>query len=153
KAKLVVFDLETLKATGEVATGEGCDALIYLPAAKEVWTFNGRARSVTCVSAETLKVEATIALEGKPEAAVEDVAKGLVYVNLEDKSAVCVLDVKKRAVLGTHPLAPGAEPTGLAFDAKNGLLFAGCGNEKLVALDVAEWRVTAAVEIGGHCDG
>ena len=74
---------------------------------------------------------ATIPLEGKPEAAVEDVERGLVYVNLEDKGTICVLDVKKHAVAGSHSLSPGEEPTGLALDSKNAILFAGCGNKKL----------------------
>src|SRR5206468_211613 len=77
RAKLVVFDLETLKATREVDTGEGPDAVLYVATTKEVWAFNGKAKTVTCVDAATLEVKATIALEGKPELAVEHAEKGL----------------------------------------------------------------------------
>ena len=153
KNKLVVFDLDSFKVSKEIETGENPDALLYVATTKEVWTFNGRGKSVTCVDASTLEVKATIKLDGKPEAAVEDAAKGIVYVNLEDKSTICVLDAKKHEVTGTYPLSPGEEPTGLAFDARNGLLFAGCGNRKLVAVEAATGKVVATAAIGERCDG
>jgi len=153
KHKLIVFDLETFKAIKDVETGQGPDALLFVPAIKEVWTFNGRAKSVTCVDATSLEVKATIPLEGKPEAPVDHAEKGLVYVNLEDKSSICVIDARKHEVVACHSIAPGAEPTGLAFDAKHGLLFSGCGNKKLVAVDVATWKVAGSVDIGEKCDG
>jgi DNA-binding beta-propeller fold protein YncE len=153
RARLLAFDLETFKVQKEIETGQGPDALIYLPATGEVWTFNGRGRSVTCVDATTLEVKATIALDGKPEAAIDHVEKGLLYVNLEDKSAIAVIDQKKHEVVATHPIAPGKEPTGLAFDPKNGLLFAGCSNKLMVAVDIQSWKVAGSVEIGDRCDG
>jgi len=153
KNRLVVFDLNTFKVSKEIETGENPDALLYVATTKEVWTFNGRGKSVTCVDASSLEVKATIKLDGKPEAAVEDAAKGIVYANLEDKSTICVLDAKKHEVTATHPLAPGEEPTGLAFDAGDGLLFAGCGNKKLVAIDAATGKVMATAPIGDRCDG
>jgi DNA-binding beta-propeller fold protein YncE len=153
KNRLIAFDLESLKTVKEIETGEGPDVVAAVNSTKEIWCFNGKAHSVTCVDAASLEVKATIKLEGKPELAVEDTDKGLVYVNFEDKSAIGVIDAKKREVVGTHPLAPGEGPTGIALDAKNGLLFAGCANKKLVVMDVATWKVVTTVEIGEHCDG
>jgi DNA-binding beta-propeller fold protein YncE len=153
KNKLLVFDLESLKVTKEIETGQNPDAVLYVASAKEVWTFNGRSKNITCVDGVSLEVKATIALDGKPEAAVEDPEKGLLYVNLEDKSVIAAVDIKKHELLGTHPLAPGDGPTGLVLDAKNGLLISGCGNKKLVAVDIATWKVVGAVDIGDHCDG
>jgi DNA-binding beta-propeller fold protein YncE len=153
KGRLIVFDLETLKVEKEVETGQNPDGVLYLPSLKEVWTFNGRSKSITCVNAASLEVTATIALEGKPEAAVDHAEKGLVYVNLEDKSEIAVIDAKKHEMAGTHSVAPGEGPTGLALDAKNGLLLAGCGNKKLVAVSLGSWKVVSTVDIGDHCDG
>lgn len=153
KNRLLVFDLDTFKVTKEIETGANPDALLYVASQKEVWCFNGRGRNATCVDVATLEVKATIALEGKPELSVEDPEKGLVYVNLEDQSAIAVLDAKKHALIGTHPLSPGKDPTGLAFDRKHGLLFAGCGNKMLVAVDVSTWKVVGSGEIGEKCDG
>jgi DNA-binding beta-propeller fold protein YncE len=153
KNKLIVFDLETFKVTKEVDTGGNPDALLYVSSTKEVWTFNGQGKNATCVDASTLEVKATIKLDGQPEAAVEAVEKGVVYVNLEDKSSIAEVDAKKHEVVGTHSLAPGDGPTGLAFDSKHGLLFSGCGNKKLVIVDVAGWKVAGAVDIPQGCDG
>ena len=153
RARLLAFDLETFKVQKEIETGQGPDALIYLPSTGEVWTFNGRGKSVTCVDAATLEVKATIALDGKPEAAVDHAEKGLLYVNLEDKSSIAVIDQKKHEVVATHSIAPGQEPTGLAFDPKNGLLFAGCSNKLLIAVDIQTWKVAGSAEIGERCDG
>ncbi|HLY76169.1 MAG TPA: YncE family protein [Planctomycetota bacterium] len=153
KNRLIAFDLETYKTQKEIETGQNPDALLYVASVGEVWTFNGRSKNISCIDASTLEVKATIALGGKPEAPVEHPEKGLVYVNLEDKSAIAVVDSKKHEVVATHSLAPGEEPTGLAFDAKNGLLFAGCGNKKLVAIDLSTWKVAGTADIGEHCDG
>jgi len=153
KNKLIVFDTETFKGVKEIETGQNPDGLLYVTATKEVWSFNGRGKNVTCVDAQTLEVKATIALEGQPEAAVEDPEKGLVYVNLEDKSSITVIDVKKHESLATHSIAPGNAPTGIAFDSKNGLLFSGCANKMLVAVDLATWKVVGSVPIGDRCDG
>ena len=153
KNRLIVFDLETLKVEKEIETGQNPDGILYVPSAKEVWTFNGRAKSVSCVDASSLAVTSTIALSGKPEAAVDHAEKGLVYVNLEDKNEIAVIDTKKHEVVGTHSVAPGDGPSGLAIDLKNGLLLAGCGNKKLVAVSLSTWAVVATVEIGDHCDG
>lgn len=153
KNKLIVFDLETFKVTKEIETGQNPDGILFVASVKEVWTFNGRSKNITCVDAATLEVKATIALEGKPEAAVDHVEKGQVYVNLEDKSAIAAIDVRKHEVVGTHSIAPGDGPTGLVLDPKNGLLLVGCGNKKLVAVDLASWKVVATAEIGDHCDG
>lgn len=153
KNRLIVFDTESFKVLKEIETGQNPDGLLYMPKAKEVWSFNGRGKNVTCVDASTLEVKATIALEGQPEAAVENPQKELVYVNLEDKSAVAVIDVRKHKALEVHPIAPGNAPTGIAFDSKHGLLFSGCANNMLVAVDTGSWNVVGSVPIGDRCDG
>lgn len=154
KNRLMVFDAATYKILKEVETGENPDGLLYVEGAKEVWTFNGKTQNASCIDVASLEVKATIALGGKPEAAVEDTAKGLVYVNLEDKNAIVAVDVKKHSVAGTHAIEGGEGPSGLAFDAKNGLLFAACSDsKKLVVVSTADWKKVAAFDIGEHCDG
>jgi DNA-binding beta-propeller fold protein YncE len=79
-------------------------------------------------------------------------AQGLVYVNVEDKSLVTVIDAKKHEVVVRHR-SPPEEPAGLAMDRKNGLLFLGCGNGKLVVMEAASGKVVTSLDIGEHCDG
>src|SRR5439155_2650948 len=133
KNRLEVFDLATWKTTKEVLTGDDPDAVLYVSATKEVWALNAKSGNVTCVDSSSLEVKATIALGGTPEFAVEHAAKGLVYVGLSgEKDSVLVVDSRGHKVAGTHPIAGGVEPVGLALDAKAGVLFVGCANQLLV---------------------
>src|SRR5579862_6159638 len=77
KNRLIVFNLETYKVEKEIETGQNPDALLYVPSAGEVWTFNGRSKDISCVDATKLEVNATISLDGKPEGPVDHSEKGL----------------------------------------------------------------------------
>jgi DNA-binding beta-propeller fold protein YncE len=151
--KLVVFDLETLKMAKEVATGVGPDAVLFVSSVGEVWTMNHKGGTITCVDAKSLEVTHTIEIGGALEFSAEDAAKGLVYVNVEDKSLLVSIDAKKHEVLQKYATAPGEEPAGLAFDAKDDLLFLGCGNKKLVVMEAKTGKVVTSLDIGEHCDG
>ncbi len=151
--KLVVFDLETLKTTKEVATGVGPDAVLFVSSVGEVWTMNHKGGTITCVDAKSLEVTHTIEVGGQLEFSAEDAAKGLVYVNVENASLLVSIDAKKHEVLQKYATAPGEEPAGLAFDAKDDLLFLGCGNKKLVVMEAKTGKVVTSLDIGEHCDG
>jgi hypothetical protein len=50
--KVTVFDLKTLKQTGESGeTGRNPDAICYEPKTKRVFTFNGRGKNTTAINA------------------------------------------------------------------------------------------------------
>jgi DNA-binding beta-propeller fold protein YncE len=149
---VTIFDLKTLKPIGDaVATGKNPDAIIFDPATKCVFAFNGRGGSATVIDAAEGKVVGTIDLGGKPEFAVSDGA-GNVFNNLEDKSTIVKIDAKKRTVSDRWPIAPGTEPSALAMDAKNHRLFAGCGNKMMVVIDSETGKVIDHQPIGDHVD-
>ena len=56
-------------------------------------------------------------------------------------------------VIKKFSLAPGEEPTGLAFDAKQRKLFSTCANRKLVVADADSGKVVQTLEIGPGPDG
>ena len=150
---VTIFDLKTLKPLNEVkVTGENPDAILYDGLSKQVFAFNGRSANVTVLDAATGKVNSTVALGGKPEFAVTDL-DGRVYVNIEDKSEVVVLDARKPEVLKRWPLAPCEEPSGMAIDRATKRLFIGCDNRMMVMLDAVSGRVVATVPIGEGVDG
>lgn len=150
--KASVFDLKTLKTNSKVDTGDNPDAILFEPGQQEVYTFNGRGNSATVFEAKTGKVVATISLSGKPEYAVAYPAAGRVYNNIEDKSEVAVIDTKTHKVVSTWPIAPGEEPSGMAFDAQHQRLFLGCGNKMMVMMDSTNGKVVASVPIGEGVD-
>ena len=146
-----IFDLKTLQRVGEAKTGKNPDAILYDPVSKRVFAFNGRSHDATAIDAATGKVAGTIELGGKPEFAVAD-GTGKVFVNLEDKSEVLVLDSRKLKVLERWPLKPCEEPSGMAMDVKNRRLFIGCSNKMMAVVDADKGSVIATPAIGEGVD-
>jgi DNA-binding beta-propeller fold protein YncE len=149
---VTIFDSKTLKPLGRIkSTGENPDAILYDSSSHRVFAFNGRTSNATAIDAKTGEVAGTIALAGKPEFAADD-GQGRVFVNIEDKSEVAVLDPKTLRVEARWKLAPCEEPSGMAIDRKNGRLFVGCSNQMMAMLDTANGRVVATVPIGKGVD-
>jgi DNA-binding beta-propeller fold protein YncE len=150
---VTVFDLKTLKPTGEIkVTGGNPDSIIYDPQTKRVFTFNKRGLNATAIDAASGKVVGTIDLGGNPEEPALD-GKGSIYINLEDKSAISRFDTTTlKQTGGPWALAPCEGPTGLAIDTKNRRLFAAC--DKVIAVMNADTgKVVATPAIGGDPDG
>jgi YVTN family beta-propeller protein len=151
--KSSVVDLTTLKTISKIDTGESPDAIVYEPRHHEVYVFNHRGNSVTVIDAKEAKVVATIPLGGSPEFADVDPAAGRVYCNIEDKSEVVAIDTAKHEVAARWALAPGQEPSGIAFDAKNHRVFSTCNNKMMAMLDTGSGKIVATTPIGEHVDG
>src|SRR5580698_11585524 len=148
---VTIFDLKTLQATTKVKAGENPDAILYDPASKRVFAFNGRSHDATAIDAAAGQVLGTIKLEGKPEFAASD-GKGEIFVNIEDKSQIDAIDPAKLEVKASWPLAPCEEPSGLAIDRENRRLFAGCGNKMMAVVDADTGKVLATPPIGEGVD-
>ena len=146
-----VFSLATNAVTGEIATGENPDAIMYDGFSKKVVTCNGRSKDLSVIDPATQKTVATIAVGGKPETAVSNEA-GKWFVNIEDKNEIVEIDASGMKVLHHWPLAPAEGPTGLAFDKKTNRLFAGC-DKLLVVMNAADGTITDKLAIGDGCDG
>lgn len=150
---VTVFDLKTLKPAMKLkVTGSSPDEIIYDPATKRVFAFNGHSSNVTLIDAATDTVAATLALPGKPEFAVAD-GKGAVYVNMEDKNELLRLDAKQPAVAATWALAPCESPSGLAYDAADRRLFAACDNKLMAVVDADTGKLVTTLPIGDGPDG
>lgn len=149
---VTVFDLKTLKETARIKLdAENPDAILYDPASKRVFTFNGRSKNATVIDAEKGAVVSNIPLDGKPEFGVAD-GKGMVYVNIEDKSEITEIDAKKATVVKNWPLAPCEEPSGLAMDQKSRRLFSGCSNKVMAVSNADTGKVVTTVPIGEGVD-
>src|SRR5947207_12997926 len=149
---VTIFDLKTLAPISKVkAVGENPDAILFDPATKRVFTFNGRSHDSTAIDAATGEVVGKIALDGKPEFAVST-GGGEIFVNLEDKSELLRLDPKNLKVENRWPLAPCQEPSGLAIDIKNHRLFAGCDNKMMAIVNADTGKLITTLPIGGGVD-
>jgi len=149
---VTVFDLKTLKTTATIAIdGRNPDAILFDAPSARVFTFNGHSDDASVIDAKTEKPLATIPLGGKPEFAVGD-GNGHVYVSIEDRAELAMIDTRAAKVLATWTLADCEEPSGLAFDATRARLFSVCQNGHLVVTDARSGRHVATVAIGNGPD-
>lgn len=151
-SSVTVFDTKTLKTLGNLKANGRPDIIIYEPTTRRVLTFNHGTNDITAIDPAEMKVVGTLAAGGVPELAVSD-EKGHVFVNLEDTSEILEFDAKTMKPIKKFALAPGEEPTGLAFDARQRRLFSTCGNRKLIVSDADSGKVVQALEIGPGPDG
>ena len=148
---VTVFDLKTLKTLDTVKVDKNPDCIMFDPASGRVFAFNRGASNVTAINAADNKVEGTIDLGGHPEFATSD-GKGMVFVNLDDKSEVVPIDAKKLTAGKHWSVAPGEDPSGMAIDQKTHRLFIVCGNKKMVVMDAGTGKVVGDVATGDGTD-
>lgn len=152
--QVTVFDLKNMKKTGTIkieGKNPNPDAIIYDAFSKKVYTMNHTGNSVSAIDPKNDTVIGTVAIDGVAEAAVSD-EKGNIYINLEDKNAINVIDTKTFKVTAKWSIAPTDGPTGMAIDLKTNRLFT-VGEKKMAVLDITTGKVVTTVPIGGGCDG
>jgi len=147
-----MFDLKTLKPISKVqSVGENPDAILFDPATKRVFTFNGRSHNSTAIDAAKGNIIGKIELGGKPEFGVST-GKGEIFVNIEDKSELVAIDPKELKVKSRWPLAPCESPSGLAVDKKNRRLFVGCDNKMMAVVNADTGKIITTLPIGDGVD-
>ena len=148
---VTVFDMNTNKVLAQIATGQNPDAIIYEPFSKKIITCNGRSKNLSIIDPVLNKTIDSVDVGGKPETPVSD-GQGKLFVNIEDKNEIVVIDTKTFKVLNHWSIAPGDGPTGLAFDKSTKRLFAGC-DKLLMVIDATNGAVVDKITIGDGCDG
>ena len=146
-----IFDLKTLAPIATVKTGLKPDAILFDRFSSLVLTFNTGSNNITLLDPEKAVAMDSIALPGRPESGVSD-GKGKVFVNLEDKNQIAVVDVAARKVLASWALESCDGPTGLSMDIANRRLFSGCANGMLVVMDADSGRIVQKLAIGTKVD-
>jgi DNA-binding beta-propeller fold protein YncE len=144
--KAVILDGTTGKLIADVPTGDEPDAIAYDAKTGRAITLNRRGRDTTIFDVETARVVGGFKLPGAPEFAVSD-GKGVVYVNIADKSRIAVIDLARGAITRTIVLKNCEAPSGLALDARTGLLLAACENG-VVKVVTTLGREVAGLPIG-----
>jgi DNA-binding beta-propeller fold protein YncE len=147
---VTVFHLDTLKPETEIKVGENPDAIIYDPHSKNVIVMNGRSKDLMAIDPSSLKVAATVPLGGKLEFAAADV--GHVYVNVEDLSEIAVVNTKTWKEDQKWKLDGCEEPSGLALDSKQNVLFSVCGNKVMAVVATKDGKQLAVLPTGSGTD-
>jgi DNA-binding beta-propeller fold protein YncE len=156
KGSIVVFDLKTDAILGTIAAQPDADGIIYDPSSDRILVSAGDSNSLIIfkpdIDPKAGRIEASISLGGAPEFLAADNA-GKVYVNLEDKDNVAVVDLKTRKVVAHWPVAPGGAPVGLAIDTAHHRLVIGCRKpQKMIVMSTESGKVIADLPIGTGVD-
>jgi DNA-binding beta-propeller fold protein YncE len=150
---VTVFDLKTLEIIGKIQVpGKNPDAILYDAFSGKLFTFNGGSSNASVIDPKENTVVGTIQLDGKPEFPQTD-GNGKIYVNIEDKSKISVINANSLKVEKSWSIAPGEEPSGLALDNKTHRLFSVCDNKLMVVSDAGAGKVVTTLPIGDGCDG
>ena len=150
---VVMFDTQTLQPIKNIEVEGNPDGILFEPATESIYVLSHRAPNVTVIKASDGSIAGTIDLGGAPEEAASD-GNGRVYIDIEDKDNVAVVDAKAMKVLAHYDLAgKGGGPAGLALDAQNHVLFAFCHNpHTAVILNADDGKILATLPIGSGVD-
>jgi DNA-binding beta-propeller fold protein YncE len=151
---VVMWDTNTLATIKTIDVNGAPDGILFDPFNERVYVFSHRAPNATVINAKDGSVVGTIDLDGAPEQAVTD-NKGHIYVDIEDKNNIAVVDAKTLKVTAHYDLAgKGDGPGGLALDEKNHVLFAACHEPAtMVILNAEDGKIITTLPIGEGVDG
>jgi DNA-binding beta-propeller fold protein YncE len=147
-----LFDGLTGRIRATIPTGKRPDAAAYDPATRTVWIMNPGSGDATVVDPKSGAVLATVPIGGSLEFAIAD-GRGRMYVNVEDKNEVVVLDTRARKVVRRFPLVGCEAPSGIAFDPRANEIVSACGENAVAIVSAPDGRQIAKLPIGRGADG
>ncbi|HKV47284.1 MAG TPA: hypothetical protein VJN69_04280 [Candidatus Acidoferrales bacterium] len=150
---VTMFDLKTLAVIKKITVGPGLDGIMYdEPDNMIILTRHSRPiGTVTGLNPDTGEILGTAELDDAgPEGAAAD-GKGRVFVNLEGKNEIQVVDLKTWKATAVWPLEGCEGPTGIAYDASSNRIFSGC-NQTSVVTDASSGKVVAKIPNGSRVD-
>jgi len=152
QGKVIIFDLKTLQKVGQADAAPDADCIIYDPASKHLFTFNGDSHNASAIDPATGKNVGSVELGGGPEFAVAD-GQGTIYNNLEDKSEVVAIDSRNMTVKAHWPIAPAGAPAPIAMDREHRRLFvAGREPAMLVIMNADDGKVIQSFPVSNGAD-
>jgi YVTN family beta-propeller protein len=150
--EVIVFDLKSLRVTGSIKTYPDADGVIYDPASKLLFSFNGDSKNASVIDPAKQAVIKTINLGGGPEQPVAD-GSGMLYDNNAETNEVVVIDTRALAIKARWPVAPAGEPVAMAMDRKHRRLFSATrAPQKLLMMDADNGRVLQSFPISDGVD-
>lgn len=150
---LTMFDLKDLHVIKKVHAGiNRLDGIMYDDFSNSILSINhSTPGTAVVVDAKTGDVKGRVELSGNaPEGGVSD-GKGHIYINIENKNAIDVIDAKTWKLVTTWDISPCDGPTGIAMDRKTNRIFSGCSGTSVV-VDAGTGKVVAQITNGTGVD-
>ena len=150
---VVMWNSKTLETIKTIPVQGRPDGIMLEPETDRILVFSHSAPNVTMIDPKEGSVLGTIDLGGAPEQAASD-GSGHLYVDLEDKNSVAVVDLKTLKVTANYDLGGKGGPAGMGFDTKNRVLFVFCREPATaVMLNADNGKILATLPIGEGTDG
>jgi DNA-binding beta-propeller fold protein YncE len=151
---VAMWDTKTLKPIKTITVDGSPDGILGDSFNHRIYILSHEAPEVTVIDAKDGNVLGTIDIGGEPEQAASD-GKGRIFIDLENKDSVAVVDANTMKLTATYSLnGKGGGNAGLALDAKNHVLFVACREPNvMVILDANDGKYLADLPIGNGCDG
>ena len=143
---VILFDAMTGAVKATLKTGPKPDAAIYDAATKTLLVMDNSIGTVTMVDPVAMTVTGTVTIGGALESPAVD-GRGHLYVAVEDKGEIGVVDLKTKTVTRHIKLDGCEEPGGLTLT-KAGVLIAACANKVAKAVDAATGAPIADLPLG-----
>ncbi len=123
----VIGEIATGAIRARIKVGSKPDAAAFDPATGEIFVMDNKGGGVAVIDPVAGTLVGTIAVEGALEFAAVDGA-GKLFVNVEDKNELIVIDTRGRSVLAHIPLKGCDGPTGLAYATDSHRIVSACAN-------------------------
>jgi DNA-binding beta-propeller fold protein YncE len=151
---ILMFDTKTLTTLKTIEVQGNPDGHLFDPFSQRAYILSHVAPHVTAIDTKDGSVTGTVDIGGMPEQAATD-GKGHLYIDVEDKENIAVVDTKTLTVIAHYDVAgKGGTCAGLALDAKNHILFAACRNPAtMVILNADNGKIITTLPIGVGSDG
>ena len=151
---VTMFDAKTFAVIKKIDTGGRPDGYLNDTYNHHFYILSHVAPNITVLDDKTGDILGKIDVGGAPEQAAAD-GHGKIYVDIEDRAAIAVIDAKSMKMVGKYDLSSrGSGCAGLALDTKNGILFAACREKNnMVILSAADGHIITDLPTGEGCDG
>jgi DNA-binding beta-propeller fold protein YncE len=137
--------------TARIAVGQDPDAAIWDAVAHQIIVVNTKGGTVSLVDPAIGKVVRTIKVKPALELGVK-VGPNLLAINDEGLNEVEIVDLKQGKMLPPITLKGCEGPTGIAYDAADGLLLSSCANGVAALVDMRRKQLVRLLPIGAGPD-
>ena len=151
---ITMFDAKTFTVIKKIEVQGNPDGYLNDTVNHRFYDLSHSAPNITVIDDKDGSILTTIDIGGAPEQGQFD-GKNRIYVDIEDKGAIAVIDATTMKLDHTIDIkASGDGCAGLALDTKNGILFAACRTPQvMVIVNAASGKVLTTLPIGSGCDG
>jgi hypothetical protein len=151
---VTMFDSKTFAIIKKIEVQGNPDGYLNDTFNHRFYVLSHSAPNITVLDDKDGAILGTIDIGGAPEQAVTD-GKGKIYVDIEDKDAIAVIDAASMKMLGKYDISSkGGGCAGLALDIKNSILFASCRDKKnMIILSATDGKILTDLPIGLGSDG